>query len=161
MNKLIETHDELLERKRELDNEREALKKKLREARSALRHAKDAPLTESETAQIRKRVESLYAYAKSIDEGIVEFRVRKQKEPLDGNLLVEMEDTMNMRYRHDPGGIYITFIVYRTAVYKLICEILGESDACYDNKPGCKCGKYTWTLRDEEAMSDCSDTSDD
>ena len=158
MNKLIETHDELLERKRELDNEREALKKKLRDARSALRHAKDTPLTDTDSAQIRKRVESLYAYAKSIDEGVVEFRVRKQKESLDGNLLVELEDTTNMRYRHDPGGIYITLIVYRTAVYKLICDILGDSDRCYDNTPGCKCGKYTWTIRDEEEMDESSES---
>jgi len=158
MNKLIETHDELLERRRLLDEERTALKKKLRATRSAIRHAKDAPLTETESAQIRTRVESLYAYAKSIHEGVVEIRVRKQKDPLDGNLLVEMEDTLNMRYRHDPGGVYITLILYRKCVYDLICQILGENDKCYDNTPGCKCGKYTWTIRDEEGVDESSDS---
>jgi hypothetical protein len=158
MNKLIETHDALLERQRLLDEERATLKRKLRDTRSAIRHAKDAPLTDAEVTHIRKRVESLYTYAKSIDEGVVEIRVRKQKEPLDGNLLVEMEDTMNMRYRHDPGGVYITLILYRKSVYDLICEILGENDKCYDNTPGCKCGKYTWTIRDEEGADESSDS---
>ncbi len=158
MNKLIETHDALLERQRQLDEEQTALKKQLRDTRSAIRHAKDAPLTDAESAQICKRVESLYAYAKSIVEGVVEIRVRKQKEPLDGNMLVEMEDTLNMRYRHDPGGVYITLIIYRNSVYNLICEILGENDKCYDNTPGCKCGKYTWTIRDEEAVDESSES---
>lgn len=160
MNTLIELHDDLLERQRVLDQERQSLKKKLRETRSAIRHAKDAPLTDAEKAHIEKRVRSLVDYARSIDEGIVEIRVRKQREPLDGNLLIEMEDTLNMRYRHDPGGIYITLILYRKGVFNLISEILGESDGCYDKKDGCKCGKYTWTIRDEQTSEISSDSED-
>jgi hypothetical protein len=149
MNELIESHEQLLERQRILDQERSELKKRIRESRSEIRHAKDKMLTEGEIISLERRIKSIYNYLQTITDGHVEINVRKVKKPINGNLLIEMEDTNNMKESHNLCGIYVTFTIYRRTIYKLICAILGNSDGCYDKKQGCDCGKYTWTLCDE------------
>jgi hypothetical protein len=154
MNELIETHEHLLERQRILDQERAELKRQIRLARSEIRHAKDKQLTEFETITIEKRIRSIYNYLKTIIDGHVEISIRRVKRPIDGNLLIEMEDTYNMKDSYNSKGIYVIITIYRKAVYQLVCSILGDSDGCYDKKDGCDCGKYTWTLHDESAESE-------
>lgn len=153
MNELIETHEQLLERQRILDQERSQLKKKIREARSEIRHAKDKTLTDDEILTVESRLRSIYNYLQTITDGHIEINVRRVKKPLNGNLLIEMEDTYNMKDSHHLRGIYVTITLYRRAVYNLVRTILGESDGCYDKKEDCDCGKYTWTIRDESAES--------